>query len=177
MGRAKRLVTDDGNLYCTQCQSWVNIRNFRTQPVDEETLPNDIWYVDPENERMFGKPDGYCRKCYSKRQAGSTAIRKYQIELGLDPDNLKDRWEAEQEHLDEQSYQRLLKRAQDPEWIAQENARLEALIPKAPDNRIHDIVKAETKAYIERARRNFAEAEAAAAMELSRNGADQPVES
>lgn len=173
MGRAKRLVTDDGNLYCTVCQQWVNIRNFRTLDVDDDTLAADIWYVDPVNQRQFGKPDGYCRKCYSKVTQGKTAVRKHRISLGLDPDNLTDRWQAEQDYLDELSYQRLLERAKDPEWVAQENARLAALAPEV-DDRIYDIVKAESKAYLERAQRMW-DADVAA-MVLSRNGADRPVD-
>jgi hypothetical protein len=102
MGRARRLVTPDGNLYCIACQSWVHIKLWSTSRVFDDSDPADIWYVDPDTHRQYGKPSGYCRKCYSRRTQGSAAFRKYQIGLGLNLAKLKTRFEAEDEYLDSQ---------------------------------------------------------------------------
>jgi hypothetical protein len=68
--------------------------------VDGDSLPNDIWWVDTDTSRQFGKPDGYCRKCSSKRTQGAGPLAKYQRELGIVKGYEKSRWEAEDEYKD-----------------------------------------------------------------------------
>lgn len=102
MGRAKRYVSQAGEVFCTICQRWVNIRNYRTRRVEDDSLADDIWFV-AENGRKFGKPDGYCRQCSSKKTQGSKALREWQESLGLDDVVWRDRWQAEQDKMDEEA--------------------------------------------------------------------------
>lgn len=102
MGRAKRLVTDDGKLFCIICQRWVHIRDYRTREVLNDSLVSDIWYVS-EHGRKFGRPDGYCRQCSAKKTQGKDAVARWQEEVGVDRTRHKDRWTAEQDYKDQKA--------------------------------------------------------------------------
>jgi hypothetical protein len=133
MGRAKRYVSITGELFCTICQRWVHIRNYRTREVLEDTRIDDIWFVQ-DNGRKFGRPDGYCRQCAGKKTQGADAIKKWQEELGLDATTWKDRWQAEQDKMDEEADQVWTPPEVTSAELAYETERLEKLYGPRPDD-------------------------------------------
>jgi hypothetical protein len=129
MGREKRYVSQAGEVFCTVCQSWKSLRDFRCHKLigNGEDNPNDIWWQDPNNGREFGRPDGYCRACSSKKTQGPVAMRKYLEALGLDKVTWRDRWQAEQDKMDEEAALVWEPPTLDPTYAELELQRLEQM--------------------------------------------------
>jgi hypothetical protein len=80
MGRPRRYIDETGHLLCKVCERWQHISQYRTLEVIEGlTRLEDIWYE--EDGKEYGRPDGYCRPCASKRAQGPQALAKYLEEL------------------------------------------------------------------------------------------------
>lgn len=76
MGRARRVINDNGELWCKVCERWRHISTYRTREVIPGfTRIEDIWYE--ENGKEYGRPDGYCKPCSSKKAQGHVVLTAY----------------------------------------------------------------------------------------------------
>jgi hypothetical protein len=78
MGRRRRDVNDQGEVYCRSCDRWRHLSLYRTQEVLEGITPfADVWYE--EGGKLYGRPDGYCKACASAKSQGR---EKFDVYLG-----------------------------------------------------------------------------------------------
>jgi hypothetical protein len=84
MSRPRRVVTSGGYLECTRCKEWKFIGEYNTQRLIGDGIDelDAIWYVDPtENDKQYGRPSGYCRRCMNAAARGKGFTRVYLEEV------------------------------------------------------------------------------------------------
>lgn len=111
MGRARRTVSDTGEVMCPVCKLPVHISKYRTRMVDEDTKMEDIWYE--ENGRLFGRPDGYCKACASKKTQGAVVMAKYLEDLEVERLERQEAYDTKVLEADQIIWDRI--RAESPE--------------------------------------------------------------
>ena len=80
MGRPRRYIDRNGKLECPLCNTWKHISEFRCRTlIAGEARIEDIWFE--EDGKEYGRPDGYCKPCASKRAQGPEVLARYLEDL------------------------------------------------------------------------------------------------